>query len=196
MFDNSFVHSPAFSYLVLPALIFIARICDVTLGTVRILTLSRGWKGITTVLAFFELLIWLLAIGQIFHNLDNWVCYVAYAGGFAMGNFIGMTIEQRLALGSVLLRAITKEPARELVDYLKTHSYGFTCLDAQGSAGPVTILLMVLKRQDLRPVVSLIRRFHPKAFYTVEDVRAVKEGIFPFRQRRSGVFMERLRKGK
>ena len=84
-----------FTWILLPALIFLARILDQSIGTLRLIFLSKGMKYIAPFLGFFEVIIWLLAVGQIMQHLDNWLCYVAYGAGFAMGNFIGITLEER-----------------------------------------------------------------------------------------------------
>ena len=89
-----------FTWVGLPILIFLARILDQSIGTLRLIFLSKGMKHIAPFLGFFEVIIWLLAVGQIMQHLDNWLCYVAYGAGFAMGNFIGISIEERLSLGT------------------------------------------------------------------------------------------------
>ena len=108
-----------FDYVIMPILIFIARLGDVSLNTLRVMFVLNGKKNIAPILGFFEALIWLLAIGQIIQNIDNPVSYMAYAGGFAAGTYIGMSIEERLALGRVLVRVITVEPMPELIDFMK-----------------------------------------------------------------------------
>ncbi|HPA70469.1 MAG TPA: DUF5698 domain-containing protein, partial [Bacteroidales bacterium] len=87
------------NYLLLPLFIFLARIFDVSLGTLRIIFVTKGMRIIAPLVGFFEVLIWLLAISRIMQDLDNWVSYIAYAGGFATGNFVGMYLEERLAIG-------------------------------------------------------------------------------------------------
>ena len=88
-----------FAWVVLPILIFLARICDVSLGTVRLIFVSRGFKYLAPVIGFFEVLIWILAMTQIMQNLTNPICYLGYAGGFATGNYIGILIAEKLSLG-------------------------------------------------------------------------------------------------
>ena len=88
-------------------LIFAARIADVSIGTVRLIFISRGLKYLAPIVGFFEVFIWLMAIGQIMQNISNPVCFVAYAGGFAMGNFVGMCIAEKLSLGVVMVRVVT-----------------------------------------------------------------------------------------
>jgi len=173
------IESEIFKLIILPLLIFMARILDVTLGTVRIVFVYRGLKYLAPLVGFFEVLIWLLAIGQIMQNLTNVVCYIAYAAGFAMGNFVGIYVEKKLALGVSLIRVVTNKDASKLITFLSSKGFGITSIDAHGVKGRVHVIYLVIKRTDLLNVVNIIKKFNPKAFYTVEDVRLVSKGIFP-----------------
>ncbi|MDH7509559.1 MAG: DUF2179 domain-containing protein [Methanolinea sp.] len=173
------VSGDLFAWVVLPSLIFLARICDVSLGTLRVIFISRGFKRVAPFVGFFEVIIWLLAIGQVMQNVGNVASYIAYGGGFAAGTYVGMAVEERLSLGNVVIRVITQKDAGQLAEALRKMDVGVTTLDAAGATGPVTILLSVCRRQDLPRVLSCINRYHPSSFYTVEEVRTVKEGIFP-----------------
>jgi uncharacterized protein YebE (UPF0316 family) len=102
--ETSFFNSNLFGYLILPLLIFFARICDVSIGTMRIIFVSKGKKNIAPLLGFFEVLIWIIVISKIMQNLNNYVNYVAYAAGFATGNLVGMIIEEKLAVGVQMIR--------------------------------------------------------------------------------------------
>lgn len=175
----AFYHSEIFKFVLLPALIFLARICDVTLDTLRIIYVSRGMKFLAPVIGFVEVLIWLIAITQIFKNLSNPVCYVAYAGGFAMGNLIGILIEEKMAIGTVVIRIITQKDAEALIDRLKESRYGVTHVDAQGAMGQVKIIFTIVKRKAINSVLEIVRGCNPLAFYTIEDVRSVRKGVFP-----------------
>lgn len=170
---------PLFTWVILPAMIFFARIVDVTIGTMRFIFVSRGHKLMAPVLGFFEVLIWLIAIGQIINNLNNVLCYFAYGGGFAAGNFLGMYIEQRLSIGNVMIRLITKKDSTDLINYFKQNNIGFTYTNAHGATGDVRIIFTTIPRKDLKHIISEIKKFNPNAFYTVEDVKQVNEGIFP-----------------
>ena len=174
----SFIDSHFFTYLLLPFLIFCARIMDVSIGTVRVVFVSRGYKYLAPLCGFFEVLIWLIAMAQIMKNLTNVFCYVAYASGFATGNFIGMVIEEKMALGTVLIRVITRTEAPELTEYLKSRQYGVTSVDAEGLFGKVKILFTVVERSQIEDVVASIKRYNPQAFYTIEDVRYVNERYY------------------
>ncbi|NYT17868.1 MAG: DUF2179 domain-containing protein [Methanomicrobiales archaeon] len=168
-----------FAWVVLPLMIFFFRICDVSLGTLRVIFIARGLKYIAPVIGFFEVIIWLIAIGQVMNNISNVASYIAYGGGFAAGTFIGMKVEERLRLGTVVVRVISPEDVTPLVSYLRQRSFGVTIADGVGSKGKVKIILSVVKRQDLDEVISAIRDYLPKAFYSVEDIKSVADGVFP-----------------
>lgn len=165
------------NYLILPLLIFFARIGDVTISTIRILFLMNGNRIIAPILGFFEAFIWLLAIGQIVNNIDNIWSYVAYAGGFATGTFIGITLEGKLAYGKVVLRLFAPSNIDELVGFLEENNYRYSILDATGRKGPVSIVFMVVKRDSLKELIANIDHFYPKAFYTIEGVKQVREEL-------------------
>lgn len=164
-----------FNYVLMPLLIFSARVCDVSINTLRIMFMLNGKKKIAPVLGFFEAMIWLLAIGQIFQNIDNPMSYLAYAGGFAMGTFVGMTIEEKLALGRVLVRVITPTPMPELIEYMKSKDFRFTSVGAEGRFGKVNLLFTVMKREALPEYIQKVKSFNDKAFYTIESVKRVSE---------------------
>jgi uncharacterized protein YebE (UPF0316 family) len=171
--EPSFFDSQLFSLFLLPLLIFAARLTDVTIGTLRIIFVSRGLRLIAACAGFFEILIWLFAISQVMSNLTSVVNYVAYAGGFAVGTFVGITIEQRIALGYLVVRIITQREGSELEEHLRETDFIVTSLDAEGGRGPVKILYTVIRRKMLPEIVETIKEYNPKAFYTVEDLRFV-----------------------
>jgi uncharacterized protein YebE (UPF0316 family) len=169
---------------VLPALVFAAELTVVTLSTVRIICLGRGRKVLAASIGFFEVSIWLFAIGQIMQNLSDIGCYLGFAGGFTAGNFLGVLVEKRLGLGTLVVRVITARESQGLVDRLRSGHYGVTCVDGQGAAGPVTVVLTVIPRKELAGVVAIIKGFDPHCFYSVDDVQSAEAGVFP---RRRGV---------
>lgn len=164
-----------FNYVVIPALIFLARVCDVSINTVRIIFVMHGKKLLAPILGFFEAFIWLLAIRQIITNIDAIYSYFAYAGGFAAGTYLGMVIEEKLALGKVVVRVITQVPAEELIKYLRKKDYRYSNLDAEGNDGKVNVLFSVVRREELPEYIRIINRYNPQAFYTVEGVKRVSD---------------------
>ena len=175
----SVTSSETFSLIILPLLIFIARVLDMTLDTIRIIFVSRGKKFLAPFFGFFEIMIWLFAIGQIMQNLTNITYYLAYAGGFATGVFVGISIEEKIAVGTVVVRIITKKEATKLVENIKSEGYGVTCFDGEGATGQVKLIYTAIRRKDVDNVVGIIKRFNPKAFYCIEDIRSASEEIYP-----------------
>lgn len=167
-----------FTWVLLPGLIFLARILDQTIGTMRLIFLAKGMKHIAPILGFFEVIIWLLAIGQIMQHLDNWLCYVAYGAGFAMGNFIGITLEEKLSIGTSIIRVILSSESPELISELKSHNFGLTILNAEGAKGKVKIIFSIIRRKEIAVFINTLHQFHPNAFYTIEDVKEAKDGVF------------------
>lgn len=176
---GSFITPEIFAFVIVPVLIFLARVCDMSLDTIRVIFVSKGIRYLPAIVGFFEVIIWLVAIGQVMNNLTNVVCYLAYGAGFATGTIIGMAIEERLSLGLAIVRIITDEDPAGLIRVLRSHDYGVTVLDAEGGKGRVKVIFTVIKRQDLQHVVAIIKDFNPDAFYSVEDVKSVAEGVFP-----------------
>lgn len=188
--DPTFFNAGVFKFVILPLLIFSTRICDVTLDTLRIIYVSRGLKLLAASIGFIEVLIWLFAITQIFKNLTNPIYYVAYAGGFAMGNYVGIFIEEKMAVGTVVIRTITQKDAGVLIKWLKAEGYGVTYIDAQGAFGPVKVLFTIVKRKDIDHVLGMIRTCNPLAFYTIEDIRSSSKGVFPIVKSRKNRYKE------
>ena len=180
-FLSTIINSDHFTYIVLPILIFFARICDVTLDTFRIVMVSKGHKTLAPVLGFFEILIWLLAITRIFQNLDNWICYVAYAAGFATGNYIGLIIEEKVAIGIVRIQIFARKDFSELIAKLKMEGFGFTYHEAHGGTEDISIINSIIHRKEITKVEEIVKATNPHAFYTIEDVRSVNHGIFHIR---------------
>jgi len=177
--ETTFYDSSLFTYILLPGLIFISRVLDVSIGTIRIVMVSKGHKFWAPLLGFFEILIWLIAISKIFQNLDNWVCYISYAAGFAAGNYVGLRIEEKLAVGIVKIQIITRQEANKLIENLKDAGYGITHHEAQGSTENVSIIYSIIKRNEISKVEEIVKSSNPKAFYSVEDVKFVNKGVFP-----------------
>jgi len=188
---QSFYDSGLFNYLILPLLIFMARICDVTIGTVRIVMVAKGQKYIAPLLGFFEVLIWIVTMSKVVQNMDNWLCYVGYAGGFATGNLVGLLLEEKLAMGIVKIQIITAIEAHLLINALKEAGYGITHHAARGSSENVSIIYSIVKRSEIPKVEEIIRNHNPKAFYSIEDVKFVSQQTFPVRPESM-----RWRKGK
>ncbi len=192
-----FFDSNWFIYGLLPLLIFLARIIDVTMDTLRIIFVSKGNKIVAPILGFFEILIWLIAITRIMENLDNITTYIAYASGFAVGNYVGLLVEQKLAIGTQLIRIITAKDASILIENLRDKGFGLTAIDAEGKDGPVHVIFLNIRRKLVPQIIGIVNNCNPKAFYSIEDVRAVNvtNGSYITGIKRSGS-LRWMRKGR
>lgn len=185
--------SPLFHWIVLPLVIFMARTIDMSLSTLRIVFVAQGRRRLAPLVGFFESLIWLVVIAQALKHLDKPLCVIAYAGGFAMGNLVGLEIEHRLAMGLRLLRIFPHGDDQPLVDALRAHGQGVTVFDGQGVAGPVKMLFTLVRRRDLPVVLETVRRVDPVAFLSIEDVRQAVQGTYlPADRSGSGGFLGRF----
>ncbi|MDR1680176.1 MAG: DUF2179 domain-containing protein [Prevotellaceae bacterium] len=168
-----------FSYPFLPFLVFIARICDVTLGTMRIIFISKGKKYLAPVVGFLEVFIWILIISRILSATNDLICYIAYAGGYATGSIVGIWVEERLAIGTQLIRVYTKKAGKTLVAILNREGFGATVSIGEGIEGEVHIVQTVVNRSTAAKVEKLITAFDSHVFYVITDVRTAQHGIFP-----------------
>lgn len=176
----------------LPFVIFFGRIVDVSLGTLRIIFVSKGEKYIAPFIGFFEVLIWIVIISEIFSRANDTIAYLSYAGGYATGNFVGILIEQRIAFGVLLYRIYTKKDGKELVMLLNAKNFGATQIHATGSMGDIDIIETVVERKMTGKVEKILTDFDPGVFFVTEDIRTKKRGIFPETQS----LLSRWRQGK
>ena len=189
---NDILDSTLFTFILLPLFIFLSRICDVTLDTLRIVFLTRGNRKLAPILGFFEVLIWIIAITRIMKNLDNWVCYIAYAGGFATGNYIGLLIEEKLAMGIRAIRMFSTRNTEIIIQSLNNADFRPTIMEGSGKDGPITIIFLLVRRNDLKRALQLIYQHDKEMLYTIEDVRTVNKGKKPFSKLEDSSLAQRM----
>lgn len=162
----------------LPSLlfVFVARILDVSLSTIRILMLTRGKRLLAAFLGFFEVTIYITALSQVVGNLDNPVKILVYALGFSTGTMIGGFLEEKLAVGHTFIELVPKIHGTELVIALREENFGVTVLEGQGRTGPRNILTIILRRKDLNRFKTVVDQVDPDAFYAILDARSTKGG--------------------
>ena len=176
----------------LPFMIFFGRIFDVSLGTLRIIFVSKGEKYIAPIIGFFEVFIWVVIISQILTRANDLVAYLSYAGGYAAGNYVGILLEQRIAYGIVLCRMYTQKDGMELVKILNKMNFGATMTHGEGSTNEVDIIETVIDRNQMKTLASTVTEFDANIFYVIEDVRTKQNGIFAKRKN----ILTRWRPGK
>jgi uncharacterized protein YebE (UPF0316 family) len=152
--------------------IFVARILDVSLGTLRTILVFRGLRFLSATIGFFEVLIWLAAVAHVIRNLDTWYLALAYAGGFAMGNAVGIWIESKLAMGLELVRAISRDPEVQLAHRLRDDGVQVITLNGRGDDGEaVEVLFLVERRRRVGRLLKRIQSADPEAVCTTSDVK-------------------------
>ncbi len=155
-------------------LIFALRITDVSIGTLRITFLVRGRRGVAGLLSFFESLIWLTAAAQVLTTLDSPLKFVAYAGGYATGTMLGVSVERWLAVGDVLMRVVTPVDAPSSEHVLRQAGFGVTVVNGQGMRGDVRILFVVLARRKTQAALKIVNEINPGAYITFEPTSPVR----------------------
>ncbi len=159
--------------------IFFLRVANIALGTVRVLFVVRGERLLASIMSFVEALLFLVAIGKVVQDLSNIPNVLAYCLGFAVGTWVGIAIEGRLALGYVLVRIVSLQKGRRIALALREEGYGVTEMLGEGRAGRVGIIDVVAKRKDIPLITSVGREVDGGAFITVQEAREVYRGYIP-----------------
>jgi uncharacterized protein YebE (UPF0316 family) len=168
-----------YSLVILPLIVFCARVVDVSLGTMRIIFTSRGKRRIAPLLGFVEVFIWIVVVSQVVKNVHSLPAYFGYAAGFAVGTFVGMKIEERLAIGTLIIRVILPHDGEVLAMRLREAGYGVTMANGTGASGEVKLIFTAIPRKNLESVTEIIKSVSPRAFFSVEELRSTESGVFP-----------------
>ena len=147
------------------------RMVDVSLGTFRTIMVVQAKKYLAASIGFFEVLIWIFAMRYIFQNLDNTYNLIGYALGFSLGNIIGIALEEKIALGYVQVNIISLYYAEKIADELRKAKFGVTILPAEGGSGGMSLLVIIIRRRDLKSVKKIIDALDPKSFLTIQHSR-------------------------
>jgi uncharacterized protein YebE (UPF0316 family) len=160
-----------------PLRLFALRIVDVSLGTVRLMITVRGHRGWAALTGFLEVLIWIVAVGSALQHLGSVYHVVAYAAGFAAGNYVGIVLENALGLGTVVGRAIIPdEDDGATARLLRRDGFPVTELDGRGRDGSVDVLNVVVPRRQAPQVIDLVEQAVPRSFVTVEELQTTYRG--------------------
>ncbi|MFH1715375.1 MAG: DUF5698 domain-containing protein [Elusimicrobiota bacterium] len=176
--------------------IFFARIFDVSLGTMRIIFISKGYRFLAALFGFVEILTWITVLSTIMRNLSNVFAYTAYAGGFAVGTYIGVLIEDRLALGQVLIQMFLQSNSDKIVQVLKNNKYGASLVSGKGIFNPINIVTVIIERSDLRNVIEIVKKEDPNIFYSIQDMRLVSSKVNSHSNSLPKRLLQKMRKSK
>lgn len=167
-----------------PLVVFSLRATDVTLATFRMRMIMRGHRFVAPLIGFFEILLWVTAIGIVVNYLDSPLHVIGYAAGFATGNFLGLIIEERLALGLATIRTVVRAGGAELATALRDAGFGVTEMPGRGRDGTVEVLYAVLPRRRIEECLRLVERGAPDSFVVVDEPRTVRRGwLFPAKKK-------------
>lgn len=172
------------SWVIWPLFIVLARIIDVSMGTVRVILIIRGLRYVASIIGFFEVMIWLVVITRVVKEINNPVCYIAYPLGFALGNYIGMLIEGKLSIGNVLIRVITRKEGSTLEHNLIEKNFHVTSIDAVNNEKPVKIIFSIISKKLIKEYLAVVKDFNPHAYYTIEDVKMIDQNGIPYKSKK------------
>jgi uncharacterized protein YebE (UPF0316 family) len=158
--------------------IFLLRVCDMALDTLRVLFIVRGQRPVVWFLGFFQSAIWVVAFSSVLGHLGNPLAWIGYAAGFATGNVVGMAIEDKLAIGYRHLRVISPQRGADVAAAIRVAGYGVTELDGHGRDGPVAVINVSVRRRDVQRIQGLVHQADPEAFVSVEEIRPLHRGHF------------------
>ncbi len=159
-------------------LIFILRVCDMSLDTLRVLFVMRGKKQIAWILGFCQSVIFILAIGRVLTQVNNPLNIIGYAAGFATGNVVGMIIEERIAIGHIMMNVISPRRGSAIVSHLRENGFAVTELAGRGKDGMVSLINLSVLRKQVESVHKLVDEIDPEAFITAEDIRPIRHGFW------------------
>jgi len=158
--------------------IFVLRVLNIAIDTLRFMLTMRGKRGISWILGFIESVLFVVVIGSVINDLNNILNIIGYSAGFATGTVVGMAIEKRLAIGYVHLNIISRQKGANLADTLRNANYAVTEIPALGKDGAVSLLDCSIRRKDMKDIEQLILEADPDAFITVEDITPIKHGYW------------------
>ena len=167
-------------------LIFFIRIVDVSCDTMRVIFAIRGKRGVAAMLGFIQAFVWIFAVGAAIKHLDSIWHILGYAGGYATGTYVGVTIERAIAYGVATVRVVSKHAGVEIAEALREHGYGVTEFQGFGRDGAVEIMNSVIHRRHLDDVLAIVEKWDPEAFVTVEEPKVLRGGSLATRDYRLG----------
>lgn len=164
--------------------IFFAKVSDVTLATIRMIMVVKGRRVQAALIGFVEIIIYILAIGKVLTELNNPINVIAYALGFATGNYMGIFVEEKMALGSIIVQVISQGNSMKLVEKFRDEGFGVTVVEGYGREGMQHLLNIMMQRKNLSKLYQILDEHDKKAFVTITDARAIKGGYFARSKRR------------
>lgn len=158
--------------------IFAARVCDVSMATIRTLMVVQGRKVQAALIGFFEVIIYVVALGKVVNGLSDPGNLIAYALGFACGNYVGIFLEEKMALGNLSAQVVTNHKEDEVVEKLRENGFGVTVVKGEGKEGERNILNVTFERKMLGKLNKILEEIDDNVFITVSSTKQIKGGYF------------------
>jgi len=165
-----------FDILLHSLFIFGMRVTDVSLGTIRMIMITRGYRYWAALIGFFEITIWVFAISKVVGNLNHLAYVFGYSGGFATGTLCGMWISDKLAMGMVQIRITSLTKGAEIAEAIRKAGFGATLTRGEGQSGTVHLLHVITTRKCLAQILGISKELDPKIFVTIEDMPQIMGG--------------------
>lgn len=158
--------------------IFLARLVNQTIDTIRFMMTIRGRKLVAWIMGFLETAIFVITLSAVFSDLTNVLYIVAYSAGFATGNTFGMVVEERLAIGYQHVRIISSKRGTALAERLRKEGFGVTEIPARGKEGTVAILNVSVRRRQVKRVHEIAQKVDKSAFISSEETHPLWRGYW------------------
>ena len=160
-------------------IIFFAKIIEVSISTIRVVFIGKGERAKGAILGFVEIMIWLVVVSSVLNNItEDPIKMLIYAAAFSLGNYLGVTIESKIAVGLASIQVVVNEKDGEvLADILREQGYGVTIIEGKGKNESIKNLLFIqLKRKKIPEAVKLVKQHNPEAYITVNDIKSMMGG--------------------
>lgn len=166
-------------YLLGYLLIFTSRVVDVSLTTIRTLLVVKSMKVYAAIIGFFEISIYVMALNTVMNNLDNPLNLLTYALGFSCGTYVGIVIENKIALGNLSIQIVpSNSQDKGLKALLRKEGFATTVVIGEGLHGDREILFLTINRKRLGEIKDIVYGYDERAFMTVNDVHSLTGGHF------------------
>lgn len=173
-----------FNWVIMPLIIFGARIVDMTLGTMRVIAINKGLRNIAPLIGFFEVMIWIVVVRQVIVDMKNPIWFIAYALGFAAGNYVGIYLSEKMSLSQLVVRIMIKKDSKKLVDKLEKEGYNVTLVKTTHKNKTGTMIFTNIHSSELKETIEIIKQYNPNAVYSIEEDRQVSNALFPIRNQK------------
>lgn len=160
-------------------IIFFAKIIEVSFSTIRLVYINKGERVKGAILGFVEIMIWLVVVSSVLNNItEDPIKVFIYAAAFSLGNYLGVTIESKIAVGLASIQVVVdKKDGEILADALRDQGYGVTIIEGKGKSESIKNLLFIqLKRKKIPAAIKLIKEYNPEAYITINDIKTMLGG--------------------